>query len=89
MPDKRNLKLAVVLSIFIASLLAGCSDPESGTKPFVPPSAVQVKQNQEAQIKRIQDNPNIPADQKARFIAMYQGGGRTVNPTASSAAGSK
>lgn len=69
--------LAVTLTIGASCLLSGCSDAESGTKPFVAPTAEQTKQYKEAQIKSIRDNPNIPTDQKQRIIGMYQGQNRS------------
>lgn len=61
-----------ILVVGISCLVSGCSDPENGTKPFVPPTAEQTKQYQEQQIKNIQDDPNIPADQKEGIIARYR-----------------
>jgi len=89
MPDTRKSKLGIALVLYVSTLLAGCSDPESGTKPFVPPSPALAKQYQDAQIKSVQDNPNIPAGQKDRIIALYQGGGRAAALPAQSTTGSK
>jgi len=58
-------------------------------KQFVPPTQAQVKQNQEAQIKRIQDDPNIPAGQKERIIALYQGQNRSSAGPPRATAGSQ
>lgn len=85
----RNSKLGVALVLFTGCLLAGCSDSESGTKPFVPPTTAQIAQYQETQIKSIQDNPNLSPAQKHQIIAMYQGAGRTAAQPAQSAAGTK
>ena len=77
-----------ILTVGISCLVSGCSNPENGTKPFVPPTAEQTKQYQNQQIKSIQDNPNIPEDQKQRVIGMYQGQNRPQSmPTPKSGIG--
>ena len=82
MPD--NIKSKFILTAGVACLLAGCGDKESGMKQFVPPTAAQAKQNQEAQIKNVQDNPNLSPEQKVRIIALYGGADRSpARPTPS------
>lgn len=76
--------LGAILTVGILCLVSGCSNPENETKQVVPTTPEQKKQFQDQQIKSIQDNPNIPADQKQRIIGMYQGGGeaQAQNPAA-------
>jgi hypothetical protein len=72
MKSKRLPTWGAILAVGITCLASGCSDPENGTKPFVPPTPEQTKQFQDQQIKNIQDDPNIPADQKDGIIARYR-----------------
>jgi len=76
MKSHRLPMLGALLAVGISCLVSGCSNPENGTKEFVPPTPEQTKQYQDQQIKSIQDNPNISDDQKQRIIGMYKGENR-------------
>jgi len=81
---KLRRSAGLLLTGILIGLAAGCSNKEDGMKQFVPPTPAQTQQYREAQVKSVQDNPNIPPDQKARIIGMYNGASRP--PSASTAA---
>ena len=52
------------------ALCSGCNDAGDGPRPFVQPTPAQQAAIRNNQISSIMNNPNIPADQKQRIIAL-------------------
>ena len=67
-----SLRTLLLASAIAMCLFAGCKSKDTG-QTDVKIDAAKSAQDQEAQIKEVQNNPNIPANQKQAIIGRIRG----------------
>ena len=66
------VRTSLLVAAFAICLAAGCKSKDTG-QTDVKLDPAKVVQDQEAQIKEVQNNPNIPANQKQAIIGRIRG----------------
>ncbi len=72
--QKGQRALGGILAAVLLPIVAGChSSASGGVTSSAPPSAANSAADKASSIQTIQDNPNIPPQQKANIIAQING----------------